>query len=355
MASSGFQAAPGWGWPEEIPQPAGGSANAEPTGDSQARQRPNSTNPSSMPGWYEPEEDVPRPEANAQPAGAGNRQHKPRRSYGPRTCRICLETVLPTFHEPSESLPAMFQSEPNVTYESEEGRLISPCKCKGSSRYVHEGCLQSWRHADPSYGRRNYWQCPTCGFRYRLERMAWGRFISSIAAQIFLTIGIFFVAIFMLGFVADPIINLYLDPVGTVIPLGGDPYDYDYRAYEEEDEEGWFFHFLKGFASLGLLGALKFLFSSPIRIFRLGGSGLGGQGRGNTGRDRLANISWVVVAVGIATFVYGVWKAVRAWSRRTLEKAGERVMDVHGDDDDQDDIPESSTNNQDAPRTEQPS
>ena len=33
----------------------------------------------------------------------------------------------------------------------------------------------------------------------------------------------------------------------------------------------------------------------------------------------------------------GVYKGVRAWSRRTLEKAGERVMDVAGDDNDDDD------------------
>lgn len=32
----------------------------------------------------------------------------------------------------------------------------------------------------------------------------------------------------------------------------------------------------------------------------------------------------------------GVYKGVRAWSRHTLEKAGERVMDVAGDDSDDD-------------------
>lgn len=31
-----------------------------------------------------------------------------------------------------------------------------------------------------------------------------------------------------------------------------------------------------------------------------------------------------------------VYKGVRVWSRRTLEKAGERVMDVQGDNDDDD-------------------
>lgn len=32
--------------------------------------------------------------------------------------------------------------------------------------------------------------------------------------------------------------------------------------------------------------------------------------------------------------IQAVWKGVRAWSRKTLEKAGERVVDVHGEDDD---------------------
>lgn len=36
----------------------------------------------------------------------------------------------------------------------------------------------------------------------------------------------------------------------------------------------------------------------------------------------------------VADEVQAVYKGVRAWSRRTLEKAGESVMDVAGDEDD---------------------
>ena len=60
-------------------------------------------------------------------------------------------------------------------------------------------------------------------------------------------------------------------------------------------------------------------------------------GRSGTGRDRLNQLSWVAILVGILTFLWAVWKGVRAWSRRTLEKAGERVMDVPGGNDDDDD------------------
>ena len=162
MSSSAFQRTPGgWDWPEDLPSDPQATASQRKAHEDP---KPTPTSPSS--GTQD----------------TNNTRSPPRqRHYRPRTCRICFETVLPTFHPPSENIPGFFQGSPSVTYESEDGgRLIRPCKCKGSSKYVHEGCLQAWRHADPGYGRRNYWQCPTCGFKYRLQRLGWGRLISSV-------------------------------------------------------------------------------------------------------------------------------------------------------------------------------
>lgn len=245
---------------------------------------------------------------NAAPKPSSRQTPKPKR-WLPRTCRICLETVMPTYHQPSETIADMLQTNPTVTYDSEDpasGRLLRPCKCKGSSRYVHEGCLQHWRHADPGYGKRNYWQCPTCGFRYRLQRMAWGNWISSTTSQIVLTVSIFVLAIFIFGFVADPIINLYLDPyssISSASKLGAklEP------ILTDNGVTSWTEHFLKGLASLGLLSFVKFLFAlSPWQFWNLRSSGImSGSGRaGSTGRDRLENISWIVVLVGVLTFLW---------------------------------------------------
>ncbi|KZF20013.1 RING finger domain protein [Xylona heveae TC161] len=266
---------------------------------------------------------------------------RPQQYWPPRTCRICLETVLPSFEPQSEFLPTFLQSAPKVSYVSADpdyGRLISPCKCKGSSRYVHEGCLQAWRNADPGYGRRNYWQCPTCGFRYKLERMRWGRWISSTATQISMTLIILFLTMFILGFVADPIINFYLDPYSTLV----NPPRFQSRTKIEpvllEEGSPWIEHFLKGLASLGLLSFVKVLLAmSPWQWWNLRNSGLVGGGRpGGSGRDRLASLSWTVVFIGVCTFLWGVYRGVRAWSRRVLVNAGERVMDVQSDEDDED-------------------
>jgi hypothetical protein len=257
-----------------------------------------------------------------------------RRHYPSRTCRICLEVVEPKFHQPiSSSLPSALQSEPRVTYESEDGgRMLRPCKCKGSQKYVHEECLGAWRMADPLQ-KRNYYECPTCRYRYQLQRLTWSSWISSTSAQIGLTVGIFITAMFVLGFFADPIINLYLDPVSTVAHGGGPTGS---LLFENEDP-GWAEHFFKGLASLGLLGFAKFLFGlGPWYWFNrtpmLGRGSVGGNGR-----NRMRELSWIAVAIGVATFLYAIWKGVRAWSRRTLEKAGERVMDVPGITDDDDD------------------
>lgn len=221
--------------------------------------------------------------------------------HPPRVCRICLETVQPTF-QPSE-----FLQKPRVIYESpdpELGRLLRPCQCKGSSRYVHEGCLQSWRHADPKYGTRNFWQCPTCGFQYRLGRLTWARWISSAAAQLVLTLGILLLTIFLLGFVADPLIDFYVGPVDI------------YPDVELEEEASWVAHFIKGLASLGMLSFLKALFTLSPFYWNMRSSGVVSTGR-NTGRNRVANLNWVVILLGVGTFLW-VCTIVWAFNLKTL-------------------------------------
>ena len=302
MSANAFTSGTSWSWPkeEQIPTTA-----AEPSSGSHMSGE-----------WITDEEEDLPPQKPSQPHHKNpvNLRSPPRnqRHYPPRTCRICLEVVPPTYETPSGGLSGMLNPAPQVTYISqdpESGRLIRPCKCKGSQKYVHEGCLQAWRHADPAYGRRNFWECPTCKFRYRLERMRWSSWITSTLAQVILTLLILFTTVFFLGFVADPIINLYVDPVGTLTtnPFSTKP-DFEIPGLEEE-EPTWVEHILKGLASLGLLGFIKVIFAmSPWQWYNLRNTGIlggggGRNGRAGTGRDRLVSISWWLVAVGVITFL----------------------------------------------------
>ena len=141
-----------------------------------------------------------------------------------------------------------------------------------------------------------------------------------IAAQIVLTVTILLLVVFILGFIADPIINFALDPYGTLLPgmflpgfsfqvfSFGDPLFFDppvvpppvQRRRGPPERTGWIEHFTKGFAGLGLMSFLKFMISSPINFFFRQG-GVGGR---QTGRDRLNTITWIMIAVGVATFLY---------------------------------------------------
>ncbi|KAF1351411.1 hypothetical protein BDV97DRAFT_369049 [Delphinella strobiligena] len=319
MTSTGFESQ--WQWPQDLP---GGWIKDE-----------DSSVPAAMPKEEAGPSSVPRHPPPPPPPADEHSNEQRERFYPPRTCRICLETVLPTFHPPSESLPGFLQSSsPSVTYESEDGgRLLRPCLCKGTQKYVHEGCLTAWRLQNPME-KRNYWQCPTCKYNYRLERMTWGRLISSTASQVALTLAIFVVATFLLGFFADPILNLYVDPYGTLEDLA----DHGTHAMYEDEPVTWTEHFIKGMASLGLLGFAKFLLTlSPFHGWNMRGTGMMGGGRAATGRDRVQQISWYVLIVGCITVLVAVWKGVRVWSRKTLENFSERVMDVPGDDHDDED------------------
>lgn len=229
-----------------------------------------------------------------------------RRRYKPRTCRICLDEVEPSFEFPSTTTQFL-GGKPRIRYVSEDpelGRLIRPCSCRGSQKYVHEGCLRAWRRASPS--QRNLWECPTCKYQYRLERLTWAKWATSKVVRAFLTLLILFLTVFILGFIADPIIYLWSDPISALMDgLSGSFDELDeLRDWlpEEELPNTWPWHFYRGFFALGLVGLVKSFFAMRpwhwwnVRI------GAGGR-RGGRGRDRIENISMLMVVIGVVTFL----------------------------------------------------
>jgi len=266
MAStSGFQAQSSWsfdGIPETKPVPTYERPSVKAESPS-----PSPTPTDSQSNASRPASPQPTSQQTGTPATPDHeQQQRPnQRTYPPRTCRICFDVVHPTVDLPSEHLPGFLQSTPHVRYESppdEGGRLIRPCSCKGTSKYVHEGCLNQWRLANPN-NARNYYECPTCKFKYRLERLKWAEYVQSTSAELTLTFLVFFISIFLLGFVADPIINLYLEPSKSISwiwssePLVPQPSRRRPHTGPDLEPDTWFEHFIKGFASLGLLSFLK--------------------------------------------------------------------------------------------------
>ena len=52
--------------------------------------------------------------------------------------------------------------------ETPENKLITPCKCTGHSRFVHEECLKKWRFSNPIDSEARH-TCMECRHRYEIS------------------------------------------------------------------------------------------------------------------------------------------------------------------------------------------
>ena len=74
-----------------------------------------------------------------------------------RECRICFEE------------------------ETENNILIWPCKCRGTSKYVHEKCLNQWRYEN--IDRPAFELCMECRYKYRFNNVYPHEFYSHIPVK----------------------------------------------------------------------------------------------------------------------------------------------------------------------------
>ena len=50
-----------------------------------------------------------------------------------------------------------------------ESKLFSPCRCRGTMKYIHVHCLMTWRAT--SANRHSKYRCDQCLYEYRLSRI----------------------------------------------------------------------------------------------------------------------------------------------------------------------------------------
>ncbi|KAF3189356.1 hypothetical protein TWF225_003087 [Orbilia oligospora] len=253
-------------------------------------------------------------------------QEQTRRRRRPvlKQCRICLD-----------------QTTEDV--DPELGRLISPCKCKGSARYVHEECLRAWRlHSANS---QSFYKCPTCHFEYRFLRLRVAQMMASTVLVGSITALILLITVYILGFVADPIINLYINPWYAV---DGGSFSFTINGFTVYGPAlhntprsppiprsavgvGIVEHMVRGLSALGLIGFGKVLIFSHHWIrYVFGGPGV----RRGDGRDRMGQLSWIIIIWGVVNFLIFVWGYVRGWTKNILDKIAAGVADIGSEDDD---------------------
>ncbi|KAF9285456.1 hypothetical protein BGZ68_003841 [Mortierella alpina] len=247
-----------------------------------------------------------------------------------RQCRICLG---------------------GADEEDTLGRLISPCLCKGSMKYVHVECFNAWRARSPK--RESHYKCDTCKYSFSFRRTSFARYLAHPLTVFALTVLVFAAAVFAAGFAMKLLLYLTLDePHDFIYPVDIDDYDADQLVqlrkemyvFKTPDSLRAVFridktHMVFGSFFVSIIGFMQLLFSTIWMgggggVFRVGGFGLGGgRRRGARGeRQREAGIGGVVMVVvlvfGLFKSVYMTYQFVNKVSRRVLAKAELMVLEV---------------------------
>ncbi|KAG7099132.1 hypothetical protein E1B28_001004 [Marasmius oreades] len=269
-----------------------------------------------------------------------------------KQCRICLD---------------------GVEAESELGRLIRPCLCKGSISYVHVKCLQRWRNTASGTA---FFSCPQCHYRYRFSRTR----VVGIATNPVIVGGIstiFFVLItFLSSFLTTYLLSFFQEPTSTTFYLSTGSFFYvsplevihdlvraALRILQDEDEalgvglfsspdrgarvpppvdvdsggggggggslRRFFIRFVIGLPLVGSVSLIQMLLTLPfigpvhwLARYR------GNRRRNNDTRDVTAIILVLLLVVGAARAFYRLYQVIQSWTTRALLKFEDSVLEV---------------------------
>lgn len=108
-------------------------------------------------------------------------------------CRICLESA-----------------SSDVSGGESLGRLLSPCRCKGTMKYVHATCLDQWRAA--SARSSSAVACDQCGAPYRFRKSKFVGLATSPTLLFVVSLVLFLVLIWTVGVAATFFMDIYERP-----------------------------------------------------------------------------------------------------------------------------------------------
>ncbi|GAC95655.1 hypothetical protein PHSY_003231 [Pseudozyma hubeiensis SY62] len=108
-------------------------------------------------------------------------------------CRICLESA-----------------SSDVSGGESLGRLLSPCRCKGTMKYVHATCLDQWRAA--SARSSSAVACDQCGAPYRFRKSKFVGLATSPTLLFVVSLCLFLLLIWTVGVTATFFMDIYDRP-----------------------------------------------------------------------------------------------------------------------------------------------
>lgn len=267
--------------------------------------------------------DTQAPEKEAESMKEEVKREKTSYHADDRTCRICFSP------------------------ESSEEKLISPCKCRGTSKWIHLSCLNEWR--THSQNSKSYYRCDQCHYEYSFRRTDLANLLLSRYTLLLLTCLAFLFAAFVGGFFIK--LGLWLMPPEYLLGTSGwtSSFSFFYTPLDAGTDmltaasalipstpRRWqdifivdIWHFAQGIVSLGIIGVIGFMGTGglfSLRTFHPRRARRQGDGLG------MAELAFILVIVlGCGKVAHSMWKRVRLMVKQRLADLGERILEVDPD------------------------
>ncbi|KAK4050446.1 hypothetical protein OIV83_003516 [Microbotryomycetes sp. JL201] len=315
-----------------------------------------------------------------RPPSADRSAPEPTPTTNPDDAAAAAANATEDFADPDERMCRICFLGPEE--ERELGKLFSPCKCSGTSRFVHVACLDKWRTA--SANSSSFYQCDQCFYKYRFRRTRLAKIANSRLTLLAVTCVLFTLIVYLSGFVANSVLafverrrarNSFFEDifisdhvilsegVKDAVDLLGKQLEHskwvnpavaEAQARRRLLRAGasivsppttqwrpptWLYsqllHFTKGFALVGLIAAFQTYvaatFVSPLG--RLAFRALrprrgGGGGRGDDGASMSQVVVVVFVILGAVKAIVHLYRGVKWGSRRVLRRVSDLVLEV---------------------------
>lgn len=272
----------------------------------------------------------------------------------------CHRTEFDTKPEKEESKPsaAPFSADSEKTCRicfspsTLEDRLISPCKCRGTSKWIHLSCLTQWRLR--SRNNKSFYQCDQCHYRYSFRRTQFAEVLLSRYTLLFLTALSFGFSSFIGGFLVKLLLFFIPSEYLFSSPWSSSSFFFFYTPLDAGTDilsaasklvpdvpttwrdifviDAW--HFIQGVISLGVIGVVGVLGTGGIFSLRTFGGTTRRAANGRRRGDGLGFGDFVFIAVillGCGRVAVTMWKKVKGAVKRRLASLGERILEVDPD------------------------
>eukprot|EP00960_Hanusia_phi_P045117 757032-Hanusia_phi.AAC.7 len=199
----------------------------------------------------------------------------------------------------------------------EQGKLFSPCHCKGTMRYIHEKCLDTWRRM--SSNASSNVQCDQCFYAYRVERRGLANFVRRRGVVEIASFSLFLLGVFVTGFVVKWGKVAWELPLAAGSEAGKAAGVSDLYAIDRQ-------HFVLGCTGVGVLGFSTLVILLPMRGFGFIGyhpNLFRGHPRGDSSASVVLGI---VVVAGMMRALFLAYRLTQHVASSIAERSGTIIL-----------------------------